>query len=407
MYKYLIIILLLTYISSFSQQVKMGSDILFTDSVSILDNKSIGIISNHTGILSDGRHIIDALVDYEKAELKAIFGPEHGIKGNAPDGASITDDKLNNVPVYSLYGKFRKPTSKMLEGIDLLIFDIQDIGARYYTYISTLYNCIEASAEFDIPIIVLDRPNPIGGLRVDGPLIEDEFKSFVATAKIPIVHGLTIAELAIFFNDEFIGNSSFGKADLKVIKMLNWERDYFYSDCGLKWIKPSPNIPDLKTAVLYPGLCLIEGTNISEGRGTYKPFKQIGAPYINSTKLLNEIKLLDYESIDIDTVSFRPQSIDTMSKYPKYKDELCFGIKIIVNDMKNFESLRFGIELIAIIKKLHPEKFKFRKNWIDKLYGSEKLKYALENSLNPLTLYDSWEKDLNSFRNIRKKYLLY
>jgi uncharacterized protein YbbC (DUF1343 family) len=407
MYKYLIIILLLTYISAFSQQVKMGSDILFTDSVSILDNKSIGIISNHTGILSDGRHIIDALIDYQRAELKAIFGPEHGIKGNAPDGASITDDKLNNVPVYSLYGKIRKPTSEMLEGIDLLIFDIQDIGARYYTYISTLYNCIEASAEFDIPIIVLDRPNPIGGLRVDGPLIEDEFKSFVATAKIPIVHGLTIAELAIFFNDEFIGNSSFGKADLKVIKMLNWERDYFYSDCGLKWIKPSPNIPDLKTAVLYPGLCLIEGTNISEGRGTYKPFKQIGAPYINSTKLLNEIKLLDYESIDIDTVSFRPQSIDTMSKYPKYKDELCFGIKIIVNDMKNFESLRFGIELIAIIKKLHPEKFKFRKNWIDKLYGSEKLKYALENSLNPLTLYDSWEKDLNSFRNIRKKYLLY
>lgn len=399
-------------ISAFSlvaqtQKVIVGADVLFSDSLGLINNKNIGLVTNHTGRLSDGTHLIEKFIESDLLELKAIFGPEHGILGNAPDGKSINDSSLaaTGIPIYSLYGKVRKPTVEMLKGVDILIFDIQDIGSRYYTYISTMYYCLEAAAENNIPILVLDRPNPIGGLHVDGPLRAEEYKSFVAIAPIPIVHGMTVGELAILFNNEGFLTSG-EKAELHVVKMKNWEREYLYNDCGITWIKPSPNMPNLDAAILYPGLCLLEGVNISEGRGTYKPFMQIGAPYIKSDILIDKLDELNFEGIAYSPVEFIPVSIDTMSKYPKYQDKKCFGIEFKIKD-DSFNSLRFGIYLISLLKSLYPNDFDFRRDWVDKLYGSENLKDELNSTNNPHNIFKSWETDLDLFKNIREKYLLY
>ena len=390
-----------------AQPVKLGADLLFSDEyISLIQNKSIGLITNHTGLLSNGVHLIDTLLNRDDVVLKALFGPEHGIRGNSPDGASIEDKSILNIPIYSLYGKVRKPTVEMLSGIDVLVFDIQDIGARYYTYISTLYNCMEAASDYGVSIIVLDRPNPINGITVDGPLREDNYKSFVAIAPIPIVHGMTIGELAILFNEEGYLPSS-KKADLSIVQMINWKREYYFDDCNIPWTKPSPNMPDLETAILYPGLCLLEGVNISEGRGTFTPFKQIGAPYINSEQLSKRVNDLGYTSVLVSPIQFTPISIDTMSKFPKYEGIECFGIKLTLTDRNNFNALQFGIELIFELKNMYPNDFQFRRDWLDKLYGSEKLKNYLQDDYAPSKIFSDWDEDLKIFKNVRSKYLLY
>jgi len=389
-------------------KVTVGANVLLSEEFNLIKNKSIGIITNHSAIVSSGTHLVDTLFNTNNIEIKALFGPEHGIRGDAPDGHSIKDgvDTKTDLPVYSLYGKNRKPTKEMLEGIDLIIFDIQDIGARFYTYISTLYYAIQSSAENDIPIIVLDRPNPINGLTVDGPIRKEEFKSFVAIAPIPIQHGLTIGELAIMFNNEgWIGTKR--KADLTVVRMRDWKREYFFDDCNLKWVNPSPNMPSLNTAIIYPGMCLIEGVNVSEGRGTYSPFLQIGAPYINSKELLKSLNKFDHPGISLEEITFTPESIPNMSVKPKYLNEKCNGIKISITNKNEIQSLKFGIQVLYSINKLYPEEFKYRRNWLDKLFGDTYLKEMLESGNTPDEIYSVWEDDVELFKQLRKKYLLY
>jgi len=389
-------------------KVTVGADVLLSDEFNLIKNKSIGVITNHSAILSSGTHLVDTLFSLNDIKIKALFGPEHGIRGDAPDGHSIKDgiDTKTGLPVYSLYGKNRKPTKEMLKEIDLIIFDIQDIGSRFYTYISTLYYAIQSSAENNIPIIVLDRPNPINGLTVDGPIRKEEFKSFVAIAPIPIQHGLTIGELAIMFNDEsWIGTDH--KADLTVVKIKNWKREYFFDDCNLKWVNPSPNMPSLNTAIIYPGMCLIEGVNVSEGRGTYSPFLQIGAPYINSKELLNALNKFDHPGISLEEITFTPESIPNMSPKPKYLNEKCNGIKITITDKNEIQSLKFGIQVLYSINKLYPEEFKYRRNWLDKLFGDTYLKEMLESGNTPDEIYSVWKDDVEKFKQLRNKYLLY
>ena len=389
-------------------KVTVGADVLLSDEYNLIKNRSIGVITNHSAILSSGTHLVDTLFSLNDIKIKALFGPEHGIRGDAPDGHSIKDgiDTKTGLPVYSLYGKNRKPTKEMLKGIDLIIFDIQDIGARFYTYISTLYYAIQSSAENDIPIIVLDRPNPINGLTVDGPIRKEEFKSFVAIAPIPIQHGLTIGELAIMFNDEsWIGTDH--KADLTVVKIKNWKREYFFDDCNLEWVNPSPNMPSLNTAIIYPGMCLIEGVNVSEGRGTYSPFLQIGAPYINSNELLKTLNKFDHSGISLEEITFTPESIANMSLKPKYLNEKCNGIKITITDKNEIQSLKFGIQVLYSINKLYPEEFKYRRNWLDKLFGDTYLKEMLESGNTPDEIYSVWKDDVEKFKQLRNKYLLY
>ena len=389
-------------------KVTVGADVLLSEEFNLIKNRSIGIITNHSAILSSGTHLVDTLFSLNDIKIKALFGPEHGIRGDAPDGHSIKDgiDTKTGLPVYSLYGKNRKPTKEMLKGIDLIIFDIQDIGARFYTYISTLYYAIQSSAENDIPIIVLDRPNPINGLTVDGPIRKEEFKSFVAIAPIPIQHGLTIGELAIMFNDESWIDTD-RKADLTVVKIKNWKREYFFDDCNLKWVNPSPNMPSLNTAIIYPGMCLIEGVNVSEGRGTYSPFLQIGAPYINSKELLNALNKFDHPGISLEEITFTPESIANMSVKPKYLNEKCNGIKITITDKNEIQSLKFGIQVLYSINKLYPKEFKYRRNWLDKLFGDTYLKEMIESGNTPDEIYSVWKDDVEKFKQLRNKYLLY
>ena len=391
-----------------SKIVKVGADLLVSEQLKLVENKNLGIVTNHSAVLNSGVHLVDTLNNLSSVNIIALFGPEHGIRGNAPDGKAIKDgiDIKTNIPVYSLYGKIRKPTKEMLKNIDILIFDIQDIGARYYTFISTLYYTLISAAENNIPIIVLDRPNPIGGIIVDGPIRKEEFKSFVAIAPIPIQHGMTIGELATMFNEEgWLGDNL--KADLTVVKMKGWQRDFFFDDCALPWIKPSPNIPTLNTAIIYPGMCLLEGVNVSEGRGTYFPFLTFGAPYIKSNELLLELNKLPHEGLELSEISFTPKSIENMSTSPKYKDIRCNGIKIDITNKHNVKALRFGIEILYAIHKLYPNDFQFRNNWLDKLFGDTYLTEMIKNNSAPNQIFKMWTSDIKEFNKLRKKYLLY
>jgi beta-N-acetylhexosaminidase len=387
---------------------KTGADQLLSEQIELIANKNLGIITNHSAILANGTHLVDTLFNSDNVNIIALFGPEHGIRGDAPDGHSIKDgvDSKTGIPVYSLYGKTRQPTSEMLENIDLLVFDIQDIGARFYTFISTMYYSIKSAAEHNIPIIILDRPNPINGLDVQGPVLDPNFQSFVGIAEIPIRHGMTVGELALFFNRSDILDTD-NKANLTIVKMKDWSRDYYYDETGLKWIKPSPNMPNLETAIVYPGLCLIEGTNISEGRGTYLPFLNIGAPYSKSEELISELEKLDIEGCFIRPSSFIPVEISDMSKYPKYKDEKCEGIELTVSDRAKFKPIDFGIKLIYVYHKLYPQNFSFRESRIDKLWGNSFLRESLKNGDSPESIIRNYKKELEKFKLTRKKYLLY
>ncbi len=389
-----------------TETVKTGADVLLSERLDLVKGKTLGIITNQTALLSNGTHLVDTLFHTKGVKIKALFGPEHGIRGKAPAGKKVTNvhDSATGIPVYSLYGKIRKPTKEMLQGIDLLVFDIQDIGARYYTYISTLFYAIESAAENKIPIIVLDRPNPISGSKVDGPIVKKGFFSFVGIAPVPIIHGMTIGELAQLFNSEFLPDTL--KADLKIVKLKNWNRKEYYDETGLRWVSPSPNMTDLETAIVYPGMCLIEGTNISEGRGTTKPFLQIGAPFVESKKLINALVKDSLKGIELSPVSFVPKDIPHRAINPKYKGEKCNGILLKVTNREKFQSLRFGIYVLYELHKLYPEKFKLKK-WLDKLYGSDSLRKEIEKGSTPSEIFNSWENELKNFKQLRAKFLLY
>lgn len=391
-----------------NSKVLTGADILLSDSLDLVTNKNVGIVTNHTGLLSNGTHIVDTLNSLNQVNVVVLFGPEHGIRGDAPDGHSISDgkDSKTGIQVYSLYGKTKKPTKEMLKNVDILVFDIQDIGARFYTYISTMFFAMQAAVENNIPILILDRPNPINGIRVEGPIIQEGFKSFVGIANIPIMHGMTIGELALFFNEENLLNENL-KADLKIIKMQNWTRNMYFDETGLTWVNPSPNMTSLETALLYPGLCLIEGTNISEGRGTPTPFLNIGAPFINSDSLISKLNSYKLEGISYSKINFTPVEIPNMASKPKFEKENCNGIYFTITDRQKLNSLKLGLVLIYSIMKLNPNDFSFRESSIDRLYGSSNLRTMLTKGFSPNEIMNTWKQDLEKFNQIRKKYLIY
>jgi uncharacterized protein YbbC (DUF1343 family) len=308
------------------ESVLVGADILFTERLDLLKGKRVGLVTNHTALLSDGRHVADVITGRDDMDLVALFGPEHGIRGDTTGPILNGVDPATGIPIYSLYGKTKKPTPRMLAGLDVLVFDIQDVGARFYTYISTMGHVMGAAAKMNIPFVVLDRPNPLTGTRVEGPVAEDSMLSrlvplppklatgakpelstppdstlsLVTFAPIPIMHGMTVGELAMMYNGQGWLEDSI-RVHLTVIRMKNWSRDFWYDETGLQWVNPSPNMLTLKTAMVYPGVCLFEGVNISEGRGTDKPFEYIGAPWLNTAQV---IELLDNASLP--GVQFEP-----------------------------------------------------------------------------------------------------
>jgi uncharacterized protein YbbC (DUF1343 family) len=363
--------------------------------------KRVGIVTNHTAYDSSGEHIVDVFMSMPGVKVTALFGPEHGVYGLADAGEKVVDhrhDRLD-IPVYSLYGKIRKPTAEMLSKVDVLVFDIQDIGARFYTYIYTMAYAMEAAAEQGKAFVVLDRPNPITGVRVEGNILEKEFTSFVGMFPMPVTHGMTVGELARMFNGERWLKGHV-QANLTVIPMTRWKRSMWYDETGLKFIKPSPNMPDIETAIIYPGLCLLEGTNVSEGRGTDKPFLQFGAPWVESNGLAANLNSLNLPGIYFKPTSFTPTS-------SKHKGLLCRGAEIIITDRDAIRPYFTGIKIVETLGRMYHEEFQWRQSSFERLSGTASIRNAIIEGKSVKTIEAGWRRDLNSFVRMRRKYLLY
>ncbi len=380
------------------QKVSPGIEVLLKDEKNVLSGKKVGLITNPTGIDSKLTSIVDLLHDDPDINLTALFGPEHGVRGDAQAGASVEYyiDEKTGLPVYSLYGKTKKPTPEMLKDVEVLVFDIQDVGTRYYTYIYTMAYAMEAAKENDIPFIVLDRPNPQGGESVDGPVLEPEFSSFVGLYPIPLKHGMTVGELATFFNKEYkIG------ADLKVIKMKGWKRDMDYDDTGLPFVLPSPNMPTVSTTFVYPATGLIEGTNVSEGRGTTKPFELIGAPYINSDELAGKLNALRLPGVKFRAASFTPT-------FSKHAGKLSHGVEVYITDREEFKAVPTGLHIIKTIQDLYPGDFEFlAANNFNLLIGNGWIMSRIKEGSTVNEILKEYQERQDAFKKVRKNYLLY
>lgn len=379
--------------------VRTGAEVLISDHLDELEGQRIGLVMNPTARIG-ATHVLDTLLALD-ANISALFAPEHGFRGEAGAGERIEDgiDQASGLPVFSLYGDTRKPTPEMMDAVDILIFDMQDVGARFYTYISTLGLVLEAASETGTPVWILDRPNPLGGNYVSGWMLEDEFKSFVGAYPIPIVHGLTMGELArMIAGEEWMDFES--KPELRVIEMNGWSRNMIWPDTGLPWVPPSPNLARFDQAFMYPGMVYFEGTTLSEGRGTENPFLIAGDP---STELSetdwDELENIS-DRIQIEPYNFIPQSIPGVAPSPKHQDTESKGIKIEIISY-DFDPVRVGLKIFEIIVNATPDT-DYRQH-LYRLAGTREIDRVLNAEIDPLTL----DFDLEDFTNRRSAYLLY
>lgn len=368
-----------------------GIDVLERQGFQPLKGKRVGLITNHTGRTADGRSTIDVLFKAPDVKLVALFSPEHGIRGVKDEKVENSTDEKTGLPIFSLYGETRQPTPKMLEGIDVLVFDIQDIGTRFYTYISTMGLAMEAAAKANIEFVVLDRVNPITGTHVEGPIADPEKFSFIAFHGIPVRHGMTVGELARLFNAERRIN-----ARLTVIEVSGWERGQWFDETGLTWVNPSPNMRSLTEATLYPGIGLLEMTDLSVGRGTDTPFEVIGAPWIDERTLAAEIKKAEIPGLTVVPVRFTP-------KASVHKDKECGGVNLVITDRDRFNAVECGLELAFILKRLYPKEFDVAK--LDKLLADKEILARLASG-SPAG-EPNWSPELETFKKIRERYLMY
>lgn len=381
--------------------MKLGLDVFIEKEFEKYKGKRIGLITNMTGVNKALVASIDLFYQHQDINLVALYAPEHGIRGDAKEGEQVSSsvDPTTGLPVHSLYGDTRKPSQEMLQDVDVLVFDLQDIGSRYYTFIYTMAYVMEACKENDKQFIVLDRPNPINGISVEGNLIEEDVRSFVGLLPIPNRHGMTVGELALLFKDEF------GYAcDLTVIPMEGWKREMHFDETGLNWVSPTPNTTDIDMMILYPGTCLIEGTNLSEGRGTTKPFEHIGAPYINGQELAKKFNELALPGVIARPTSFIPT-------YQKHQGKTCSGIQLHVVDRHKLNSLEMGIYLIKIISEMYPIDFEFIENengkfFFDLLAGTKELKNLILNETTH-DFIEQYQVGSETFKQLKEKYHLY
>ncbi|MEH7235471.1 exo-beta-N-acetylmuramidase NamZ family protein [Bacillus sp. JJ1562] len=386
-----------------NEKFRLGVEVLLKDQIDLIKGKRVGLITNPTGVDQNLNSIVDALYNNPDVELTALYGPEHGVRGDAQAGAYVekyTDEKTG-LPVYSLYGQTKKPTPEMLSNVDVLLFDIQDVGARFYTYIYTMALAMEAAKENNIPIIVLDRPNPISGTKVEGPVLEDKYSSFVGEYPIPVRHGMTVGELAKLFNKEFeIG------ADLTVVEMEGWKRNMYYDETPLHFVLPSPNMPTLDTTLVYTGAALIEGTNVSEGRGTTKPFELIGAPFINSADLAAQLNSYKLPGVTFRAASFTPT-------FSKHVNKLSHGVQIHVTNRNAFKPFETGLYIVKTIHDMYPNDFAFRTpgtngiSFFDNLVGNGSIRTDIEAGKSVEEMKAKWQSGLDEFMTVREQYLLY
>jgi uncharacterized protein YbbC (DUF1343 family) len=385
--------------------VRLGIDVLL-DSRRLRDAR-VGVVANHASIDGRYRHVVDRVVAADDVTLAAIFGPQHGFRSDVQDNMIETahgEDAARRVPVYSLYSETREPTADMLKGLDVLVIDLQDIGARIYTYIYTMANCLRACKRHGIHAIVCDRPNPIGGEDVEGALLRPGFESFVGQFPIPMRHGMTIGELARLFNEQFgIG------ASLEVVKMEGWTRRAYWDATGLPWVMPSPNIPTLDSAIVYPGTVLFEGTMLSEGRGTTRPFELVGAPWIDAERFTDAMNALGLPGIICRPAVFEPT-------FQKHAKQPCGGCQVHVLDRAAFRPVLTGVALIDLFRRFDSAKYAWRqppyeyehdKMPFDILAGSDELRRQIEGETPVAEIAESWRDDERAFERQRAPYLLY
>jgi beta-N-acetylhexosaminidase len=380
---------------------RLGNEVLLEERIDLIQDKSIALITNSSGAISNGRSFVDALFDYEDVKIVKIFSPEHGFRVDDYDADHI--DKITGLKIKTLYGKNKKPSYNDLEDVDILIYDIQDVGARFYTFINTMYYCMEAAYSSDKTMIVCDRPMLGNPAYVDGFVLEEDVKSFVGLLDIPVAYGMTCGELANFINGEYFD----GGLKLQIIEMKNYNRATDYESLNLVWNKPSPSMYFPSTAVVYPGTCFLEGTNFSEGRGTDKPFEYVGSPYCDASLFKEALDSYGFKGVEFEEVSFIPTKISSPSNPPKYVDKICEGIYIKVTDKKTFEPVKVGIAVLVSLNKLLPD-FKFRKdNYIDKLAGTRSLREMINKDFSIEEIINYYENGLSEFKTLREEYLLY
>lgn len=397
-----------------SHKVELGLTVLLTEKRDWIQGKSIGLITNHTGVDATLQSSYRLFAEDADCQLAAIFSPEHGLWGSVQDGVAVNSALISpktckdngcSSPdlivkkVFSLYGQSMRPTPEQLEGIDLLVYDMQDVGVRYYTYISTLLYAIEAASDHGIEFIVADRPNPIGGTTVEGTVLASGFESFVGIHAIPMRYGLTIGELAMLLKAERVPS-----CQLKVAWMQGYERWMWYDDTGLQWVPPSPNMPTLTTATLYPGLCLFEGTNMSEGRGTTKPFEYIGAPWCDGERWAETLNALGLPGVRFRPVVFTPAPATESTKHAK---QTCGGVAIHVTDRERFHPIETAIHMLATLTFEYSDHFAFRTSHFDRLAGNSWLRNALLNGESVDEIQKRWDAELQSWVDDAKQYYIY
>lgn len=381
--------------------MKLGLETFLESAYKSWKGKRIGLVTNMTGIDKNLVTVIDLFHQHPEIKLTALYSPEHGIRGDAKEGEEVksSTDPHTGLPVHSLYGQNRKPSKEMMDNVDVLVFDLQDIGARYYTYIYTMARVMDACADYNKHFVVLDRPNPISGMKMEGNLVEKNLRSGVGLLPIPNRHGMTVGELAQLYKHEFDYD-----CELTVIPMKNWKRKMYFEDTGLYWVSPSPNTTNIDMTILYPGTCLIEGTNLSEGRGTIRPFEWIGAPFVDGYELANQ-----YNALNIPGVLARPTSF--VPTYQKYKSETCSGIQLHITDRNKLHALNAGLKLLETIASMYPDELIFRKNtndqhFFDLLVGTTSVREMIFNGTTDQFL-ESCSAQLDSFESLREPHLIY
>jgi uncharacterized protein YbbC (DUF1343 family) len=374
-------------------RVQTGLDVLEAEKFAPVRGKHIGLITNHTGLDYQERTTINVLAHAPGVQVVALFSPEHGIAGHSDEKLASSKDASTGLPIFSLYGDHLRPTDEMLQGIDALVFDVQDAGVRFYTYTTTMAYCMEEAAKRNIAFYVLDRPNPLNGDIVEGPMLDPEKTSFVAYYPLPVRYALTIGELAQFFNTENHIN-----AQLHVIPMKNWHRNYFFESTGLKWIPPSPNLRTLKGSLLYPGLEILQNAGVSVGRGTEAPFEEFGAPWINGEEVAALLNAKSLPGLHFVNQPFIPVS-------GLYAGQHCGGVGVRVTDRAALRSMRVGLEIAAALHKKYPDQFDVTKILL--LLGNDSTLQQLQSGTAPAEIIASWAKDLTTYDAIRRRYFLY